>query len=68
MTRGDVGTLRSHLEALRTHAPGVLDLYVAAAHREIALAEARGALAPDDATKMRLVLTSALQAQPEPVP
>jgi predicted short-subunit dehydrogenase-like oxidoreductase (DUF2520 family) len=68
MTRGDVGTLRSHLAALRAHAPGVLDLYVAAAHREIALAEARGALSPDDAMKMRQVLTAALQAPPEPVP
>jgi predicted short-subunit dehydrogenase-like oxidoreductase (DUF2520 family) len=68
MTRGDIGTLRSHLDALRVHAPGVLDLYVAAARREIDLAEARGALAPDDAMKMRLVLTTALQALPEPVP
>jgi predicted short-subunit dehydrogenase-like oxidoreductase (DUF2520 family) len=68
MTRGDIGTLRSHLDALRVHAPGVLELYVAAARREIDLAEARGALAPDDAMKMRLVLTTALQALPEPVP
>ena len=68
MTRGDVGTLRSHLEVLREHAPGVLALYVAAAQREIDLAEARGALAPDDGTKMRAVLGSALQALPEPVP
>jgi predicted short-subunit dehydrogenase-like oxidoreductase (DUF2520 family) len=68
LTRGDIGTLRSHLEALRTHAPGVLELYVAAARRETDLALARGALAPDDATKMRAVLISALQALPEPVP
>ncbi|OGO53159.1 MAG: hypothetical protein A2Z32_10780 [Chloroflexi bacterium RBG_16_69_14] len=68
MTRGDIGTLRSHLEALRTHAPDVLELYVAAARRETDLAEARGALAPDDATKMRSVLILALQALPEPVP
>jgi predicted short-subunit dehydrogenase-like oxidoreductase (DUF2520 family) len=68
LTRGDIGTLRSHLEALRMHAPGVLELYVAAARRETDLALARGALAPDDATKMRSVLISALQALPEPVP
>lgn len=68
MTRGDVGTLRSHLDALRVHAPGVLALYVAAGHREVDLAEARGALAPDDATKMRSVLATALQPLPEPVP
>ena len=53
MTRGDVGTLEAHLETLRRHAPGVLDLYVAAARREVDLAEERGALAPEDATKMR---------------
>jgi predicted short-subunit dehydrogenase-like oxidoreductase (DUF2520 family) len=68
MTRGDVGTLASHLETLRAHAPGVLDLYVAAARREIDLAQDRGALAPEAATNMRTVLDSALQGRPEPVP
>ena len=68
MTRGDVGTLQAHLETLRAHAPGVLDLYVAAAVREVALAESRGALAPEDATKMREVLGSALRRAIEPVP
>jgi predicted short-subunit dehydrogenase-like oxidoreductase (DUF2520 family) len=68
MTRGDVGTLEAHLETLRRHAPGVIALYVAAAGREIDLAVARGALAPEDATKMRAVLATALQAEPEPVP
>jgi predicted short-subunit dehydrogenase-like oxidoreductase (DUF2520 family) len=68
ITRGDVGTLRAHLEALRAHAPGVLDLYVAAARREVDLAEARGALAPEDAGRMRSALATALQAVPEPVP
>ncbi len=68
ITRGDVGTLRTHIETLRAHAPGVLDLYVAAARREIDLAEARGVLAPPDSTNMRDTLASALQALPEPVP
>ena len=68
MTRGDVGTLTAHLATLRAHAPGVLDLYVAAAHREIDLAERRGALAPDASARMRDVLASVLQAPPEPVP
>ena len=68
MTRGDVGTLRSHLAALGAHAPGVLPLYVAAAEREIQLASARGALAPEAAETMRSMLRSALQAEPEPVP
>ena len=53
MTRGDVGTLEAHLAALAAHAPGVLPLYVAAAHREIDLAVARGALAPETASRMR---------------
>jgi predicted short-subunit dehydrogenase-like oxidoreductase (DUF2520 family) len=68
MTRGDVGTLRSHLDTLREHAPGVLDLYIAAAVREVALAEARGALAPEVATKMRDVLAAALHRGPDPLP
>jgi predicted short-subunit dehydrogenase-like oxidoreductase (DUF2520 family) len=68
MTRGDLGTLRAHLETVRLHAPGVLDLYVAAARREIDLAESRGALAPEDSTKMRSALAAALQPLPEPVP
>ena len=68
MTRGDVGTLAAHLETLRTHAPGVLELYVAAARREIDLAEDRGALAPEVARNMRSIVDSALQGRPEPVP
>ncbi len=58
MTRGDKGTLEAHLAALRAHAPGVLDLYVAAAEREIALAEARGALTPEAATNLRSSLAT----------
>lgn len=53
MTRGDVGTLERHLATLRAYAPDVLPLYVAAAEREIALAESRGALAPEAAAAMR---------------
>jgi predicted short-subunit dehydrogenase-like oxidoreductase (DUF2520 family) len=68
MTRGDVGTVVAHIETLQRHAPGVLDLYVAAARREVDLAQDRGALAPEDAAKMRIALSSALQAEPEPVP
>ncbi len=68
MTRGDVGTLEAHLATLGVHAPRVLDLYVAAARRELDLAEARGVLAPDVSKKMREVLSTALQAGPEPVP
>jgi predicted short-subunit dehydrogenase-like oxidoreductase (DUF2520 family) len=60
MTRGDVGTLGAHLAALAEHAPGVLPLYVAAAHREIDLALDRRALAPETAASMRAKLDSVL--------
>jgi predicted short-subunit dehydrogenase-like oxidoreductase (DUF2520 family) len=60
MTRGDRGTLDAHLAALREHAPGVLDLYIAAAAREIALAEARGALTPEAARNLRSSLATAV--------
>jgi len=60
MTRGDRGTLEAHLGALRDHAPDVLPLYKAAAEREIALAEARGALTPDAARSLRSSLASAV--------
>ena len=60
ITRGDIGTLRSHLDTLRDHAPDALDLYVAAGRREIDLAEGRGTLAPGAATAMRELLAGAL--------
>jgi predicted short-subunit dehydrogenase-like oxidoreductase (DUF2520 family) len=63
MTRGDVGTLDAHLATLRRHAPGVIALYVAAAHREIDLALERGALAPETASVMRDSLSDALARQ-----
>ena len=56
MTRGDVGTLERHLDALARLAPDVLPLYRAAAEREIALAESRGSLAPHAAESMRRLL------------
>ena len=56
MTRGDVGTLERHLEALARLAPDALPLYRAAAEREIALAETRGSLAPHAAESMRRLL------------
>jgi predicted short-subunit dehydrogenase-like oxidoreductase (DUF2520 family) len=56
MTRGDVGTLARHLDAMARLAPDALPLYRAAAEREITLAEARGSLAPHAAESMRHVL------------
>lgn len=52
-TRGDAGTLRAHLAELERSAPGVLPLYIAAAEREIDLAEGRGAIGPETAAGLR---------------
>jgi len=58
ITRGDAGTLRSHLATLVAHAPDVVDLYRAAAEREIVLAVGRGALTPAGAETLRASLAS----------
>jgi predicted GNAT family acetyltransferase len=68
MTRADVGTLTAHLAALRAHAPAALAMYVAAGHREVDLALARRALAPETATTMHTVLEDALRGAGEAVP
>jgi predicted short-subunit dehydrogenase-like oxidoreductase (DUF2520 family) len=60
MTRGDVGTLEAHLAAMAEHAPGALELYTAAARREIVLAQERGALAPETAEAMTAAIAAAL--------
>ena len=57
----DAGTVRDHLAALGRLAPGALDLYRAAARREIALARARGDLPPERAAALAALLG-------EPVP
>ena len=58
LSRGDVGTLETHLATLAADAPDVLPLYRAAAEREIALAEARGALTPDVSGRLRTALAN----------
>jgi predicted short-subunit dehydrogenase-like oxidoreductase (DUF2520 family) len=60
MTRGDSGTVRAHLAALRGHAPRVEALYRALAEREIAIAETRGALTPEAAAELRATLAGTL--------
>lgn len=59
MVRGDLGTIRRHLDALERHAPDVIALYRAIAEREVAIAEARGALAPETAASIRDVVAMA---------
>jgi predicted short-subunit dehydrogenase-like oxidoreductase (DUF2520 family) len=56
MLRGDAGTVHGHLDAMRRLAPGSVALYVAAARRELALAEARGDLAEVRADELRRLL------------
>jgi predicted short-subunit dehydrogenase-like oxidoreductase (DUF2520 family) len=58
MTRGDVGTLQAHLAELRADAPDVVDLYLALARRELALAEQRGALTPEVAEHLQTSLAN----------
>lgn len=56
LVRGDVGTVRGHLDALRRLAPGALELYVAAARREVAIARERGSIDGARATELEELL------------
>jgi predicted short-subunit dehydrogenase-like oxidoreductase (DUF2520 family) len=60
MTRGDEGTVVSHLAALAAHAPATLPVYLALAEREVAIAVGRGALSPEAAANLRRALANAL--------
>ncbi len=54
--RGDVGTIRGHLEALRRLAPEALEMYRATASRELDLALGRGAISEAQAAPLRRLL------------
>jgi predicted short-subunit dehydrogenase-like oxidoreductase (DUF2520 family) len=56
ITRGDVGTLEAHLAVLKRLAPDVLELYLAAARRELRLADERRTLSPEQVKRVRAVL------------
>lgn len=56
ITRGDAGTVAEHIATLERLAPGVVDLYLATARRELQIAEERGALAPDQLERVRSAL------------
>ena len=60
MTRGDRGSVALHLAALAEHAPAAIPIYRALAEREIAIAEARGALTPEAAIDLRDALAESL--------
>ena len=59
ITRGDAGTVQAHLEALERLAPGVVDMYLAAARRELRIAEERRALTPEQLGRVRAALAKA---------
>jgi predicted short-subunit dehydrogenase-like oxidoreductase (DUF2520 family) len=54
--RGDVGTVREHLELVDRVAPRTAPLYRAVARREVALAEGRGDLPPERARELEALL------------
>jgi predicted short-subunit dehydrogenase-like oxidoreductase (DUF2520 family) len=58
IVRGDVGTVRAHVEALARLAPDTLDLYRATAEREVAMAVSEGRLSTEQAATMRTVLAA----------
>jgi predicted short-subunit dehydrogenase-like oxidoreductase (DUF2520 family) len=57
--RGDVGTVRGHLEVLAGHAPDAIPLYVEVARRELAIARRRGELSDDKADQLDALLNGA---------
>ncbi len=59
--RGDVGTVRGHLEVLREHAPAALPLYVAVARRELAMTGRRGELDEQQMAELARLLDDAAE-------
>jgi predicted short-subunit dehydrogenase-like oxidoreductase (DUF2520 family) len=58
VARGDVGTLRKHLDVLAKEAPDSLELYRILSLRTIPLALARGTLEPETAKEITALLQS----------
>jgi predicted short-subunit dehydrogenase-like oxidoreductase (DUF2520 family) len=59
IVRGDVGTLRAHLDAIDAHAPDARRVYLALALRQLRIARRRGALDGAAATELRRLLDAA---------
>lgn len=57
--RGDVGTVRGHLDVLRQHAPSALPLYVAVARRELEITGRRGMLDEQQTAELTRLLDDA---------
>jgi predicted short-subunit dehydrogenase-like oxidoreductase (DUF2520 family) len=58
VARGDVGTIRRHLEVLAREAPGSLELYRLLSLRTVPLALAKGTLKPEAAKEIEALLKS----------
>jgi len=56
IARGDAGTVEAHLAALRRLTPDSVELYLAAARRELRLTEERGTLSPEQVERVRVAL------------
>jgi len=56
ITRGDVGTVAAHIATLEVNAPDVVELYLAMARRQLKIAQDRGALSPNQVTRVGRVL------------
>ena len=59
MVRGDLGTVRAHLDALHRVAPDVLPVYLSLGRRSVAVAVARGELGPEAARELLALLAQA---------
>lgn len=60
VSRGDTGTVRRHIEALRTLDPAFADFYSRLALRTVPLALERGSITPEKAEELKRVLNAAL--------
>jgi predicted short-subunit dehydrogenase-like oxidoreductase (DUF2520 family) len=58
LVRGDVGTVRAHLAALRRLAPDAMAVYLALGGRALEIAVARGELTPEQAAALDALLAS----------
>jgi predicted short-subunit dehydrogenase-like oxidoreductase (DUF2520 family) len=56
IARGDVDTVRGHLEAMETATPDIVPMYRLLGRRAVELALHKGTLAPDDAERLKELL------------
>ncbi len=56
IVRGDLGTVRLHLDALRRLAPDAVPVYLALSRRALAMAQARGDLGPERTAELLALL------------